>query len=54
MIKMGLNKECMYCMEDDRRDNLMIEIAQLDVSKVFLFGSVNVDIEIKIRGETHL
>ena len=34
---MELNKECMYCMEDERRDNLMIEIAQLDVSTVFLF-----------------
>src|SRR6476660_8815156 len=27
----------MYCMEDDRRNQLMIEIAQLDVSTVFLF-----------------
>lgn len=34
---MELNKECMYCMEDERRDNLMIEIAQLGVSTVFLF-----------------
>ncbi|MEH7179215.1 HIT family protein [Neobacillus vireti] len=34
---MELNKECMYCMEDERRDNLMIEIAKLDVSTVFLF-----------------
>lgn len=33
----------MYGMKDDRRDNLMIDIAQLDVSTVFLFGSVNVD-----------
>jgi diadenosine tetraphosphate (Ap4A) HIT family hydrolase len=34
---MELNKECMYCMEDERRDNLMIEIGQLGVSTVFLF-----------------
>src|SRR3954451_14773865 len=34
---MEVNKECMYCMEDERRDNLMIEIAELDVSTVFLF-----------------
>lgn len=34
---MELNKDCMYCMEDERRDNLMIEIDQLDVSTVFLF-----------------
>ena len=34
---MELNKECLYCMEDERRDNLMIEIAKLDVSTVFLF-----------------
>lgn len=34
---MELNKDCMYCMEDERRDNLMIEIAKLDVSTVFLF-----------------
>jgi len=34
---MGLNEQCMYCMKDERRDNLMIEIAQLDVSTVFLF-----------------
>jgi diadenosine tetraphosphate (Ap4A) HIT family hydrolase len=27
----------MYCMEDERRDNLMIEIAKLEVSTVFLF-----------------
>ena len=27
----------MYCMEDDRRNQLMIEIAQLEVSTVFLF-----------------
>jgi len=31
------NKDCMYCMEDERRDNLMIEIAKLEVSTVFLF-----------------
>ena len=34
---MELNEQCMYCMEDERRDNLMIEIAKLDVSTVFLF-----------------
>lgn len=34
---MELNDQCMYCMKDERRDNLMIEIAQLDVSTVFLF-----------------
>ncbi|MFJ7974868.1 HIT family protein [Peribacillus sp. JNUCC 23] len=34
---MERNKECMYCMEDEGRDNLMIEICQLDVSTVFLF-----------------
>ncbi len=34
---MELNKDCMYCMEDEKRDNLMIEIAKLDVSTVFLF-----------------
>jgi ATP adenylyltransferase len=34
---MELNKDCMYCMEDERRDNLMIEIGELNVSTVFLF-----------------
>ena len=34
---MELNNECMYCMEDERRDNLMIEIGKLSVSTVFLF-----------------
>ncbi|MBT2655045.1 HIT family protein [Bacillus sp. ISL-18] len=34
---MELNEQCMYCMEDERRDNLMIEIAKLDVSTLFLF-----------------
>lgn len=34
---MELNKDCMYCMEDERRDNLMIEIDKLNVSTVFLF-----------------
>jgi diadenosine tetraphosphate (Ap4A) HIT family hydrolase len=34
---MELNKDCMYCMEDERRDNLMIEIGKLNVSTVFLF-----------------
>lgn len=34
---MEKNKECMYCMEDERRDNLMIEVAGLEVSTVYLF-----------------
>ena len=34
---MEKNQDCMYCMEDERRDNLMIEIGNLDVSTVFLF-----------------
>lgn len=34
---MEVNKDCMYCMEDERRDNLMIEIGKLNVSTVFLF-----------------
>ena len=34
---MTVNKDCMYCMEDERRDNLMIEIGKLSVSTVFLF-----------------
>ncbi|ULT57588.1 HIT family protein [Neobacillus drentensis] len=34
---MEVNEQCMYCMKDERRDNLMIEIAKLDVSTVFLF-----------------
>jgi diadenosine tetraphosphate (Ap4A) HIT family hydrolase len=34
---MELNKDCMYCMEGERRDNLMIEIGKLSVSTVFLF-----------------
>ncbi|MGF6953574.1 diadenosine tetraphosphate (Ap4A) HIT family hydrolase [Neobacillus sp. B4I6] len=34
---MELNKDCMYCMKDERRDNLMIEICELEVSTVFLF-----------------
>jgi diadenosine tetraphosphate (Ap4A) HIT family hydrolase len=34
---MELNNDCMYCMEDERRDNLMIEIGKLSVSTVFLF-----------------
>jgi diadenosine tetraphosphate (Ap4A) HIT family hydrolase len=37
MNKMELNKDCMYCMKDERRDNLMIEICDLEVSTVFLF-----------------
>ena len=32
-----VNNDCMYCMEDERRNGLMIEIAQLEVSTVFLF-----------------
>jgi diadenosine tetraphosphate (Ap4A) HIT family hydrolase len=34
---MEINNDCMYCMEDERRDNLMIEIGKLSVSSVFLF-----------------
>jgi diadenosine tetraphosphate (Ap4A) HIT family hydrolase len=34
---MELNKDCMYCMKDERRDNLMIDICELEVSTVFLF-----------------
>lgn len=34
---MEVNKDCMYCMEDERRDDLMIEIGKLEVSTVFLF-----------------
>ena len=34
---MELNKDCMYCMKDEKRDELMIEIGQLEVSTVFLF-----------------
>ena len=34
---MTVNNDCMYCMEDERRNGLMIEIAQLEVSTVFLF-----------------
>ncbi len=31
------NKDCMYCMQDERRDSLMIKISDLEVSTVFLF-----------------
>jgi hypothetical protein len=34
MRMMERNKDCMYCMEDERRDNLMIEIGKLNVSKL--------------------
>ncbi|MCM3727045.1 HIT family protein [Neobacillus cucumis] len=34
---MEKNQDCMYCMEDEKRDNLMIEIGKLGVSTVFLF-----------------
>jgi diadenosine tetraphosphate (Ap4A) HIT family hydrolase len=37
MTMMEVNNDCMYCMEDERRDNLMIEIGKLSVSTVFLF-----------------
>jgi diadenosine tetraphosphate (Ap4A) HIT family hydrolase len=37
MKKMELNKDCMYCMKNESRDNLMIEICDLEVSTVFLF-----------------
>lgn len=34
---MELNKDCMYCMKNESRDDIMIEIGQLEVSTVFLF-----------------
>lgn len=30
-------KECLYCQNNETLHNLMIEIAQLSVSRVFLF-----------------
>ena len=30
-------KECLYCQNNDTLDSLMIEIAKLDVSRVFIF-----------------
>ena len=30
-------KECLYCQNNETLNNLMIEIAQLSVSRVFLF-----------------
>ena len=32
-------KECLYCQNNETLHNLMIEIAQLSVSRVFLFKS---------------
>lgn len=34
---MELDTNCFYCMKDERRDNLMIEICKLEVSTLFLF-----------------
>lgn len=34
---MSLATDCMYCLEDERRDNLMLEIGRLEASTVFLF-----------------
>ena len=34
---MEKDKTCFYCMADERRDNLMIEIAKLETSTLFLF-----------------
>lgn len=34
---MELDKNCFYCMKDERLYNLMIEICQLDVSTLYLF-----------------
>ncbi len=42
------NRDCMYCMGNENRDNFMIEIAKLGVSTVFLYreqtyrGRINV------------
>jgi diadenosine tetraphosphate (Ap4A) HIT family hydrolase len=34
---MKLDKNCFYCMKDERRDKLMIEVCKLDISTLFLF-----------------
>ncbi len=34
---MDANKDCVYCNEDGRREELMIEICKLQVSTVYLF-----------------
>lgn len=34
---MEVNKDCVYCNEDGRREKLMIEICKLDTSTVYLF-----------------
>lgn len=31
---MEKNKDCMYCMEDERRGNLMIGVAELEVEMI--------------------
>lgn len=34
---MEMDKNCFYCMKDERLYNLMIEVCQLDVSTLYLF-----------------
>lgn len=34
-------KDCLYCQNNETLHNLMIEIAQLSVSRVFLFKETN-------------
>ena len=34
---MKSDKNCFYCMKDERRDKLMIEVCKLDISTLFLF-----------------
>ncbi len=34
---MSFNKECFYCTKDERLDNLMIKICDLDASVLYLF-----------------
>jgi diadenosine tetraphosphate (Ap4A) HIT family hydrolase len=34
---MEVNKDCVYCNEDGRREKLMIEICKIEVSTVYLF-----------------
>lgn len=40
-------KECLYCQNNETLHNLMIEIAQLSVSRVFLFKEQTY----RVRGE---
>ena len=37
-------KECLYCQNNETLHNLMIEIAQLSVSRVFLFKELIEDV----------